>query len=120
MRKLINTAIIKEGLALTLGIVAAVAILFSQTALVSDNHTSDTETHQSTEDDNTENKHDITTITQDAVSSIAQLTLANGLHFITDIDQNESEPVKVQFNQKIDFNSYFRTLFRLIISPNAP
>ncbi len=120
MRKLINTAILKEGLALTLGIVAAIAILFSQTAFVSEKHTSDVETHQSSDDDNAENTHDITIIAQDAVSSIAQLTLANGLHFITDIDQNETETVKVHFDQKIDFNSYFKTLFRLIISPNAP
>lgn len=120
MRKMKKSAILKEWLALMLGVVAAIAIIFSQTTLVSDQNTTDTETQSQEEPTDTDEKQDIPTITQDAVSSIAQLTLANGLHFIADIDQNEGETVKVQFDQKIDFNSYFRTLFRLIISPNAP
>ncbi len=121
MKKLINTTIIKEWLALTIGVIAAIAVVFSQTTLVSSQNTTDTETHAHTDSgDSDEDNHDITTISQDAVSSIAQLTLANGLHFITDIDQNEGETVKVQLDHKVDFNAFFKTLFRLIISPNAP
>lgn len=119
MKKIINSAIYKEWVSLILGVMAAAAVLCTQ----SFNYSTYIQPEEGTQTEVPSDQHedaDKTTISQDAVSSFVQLTLTSGLHFIADIYQGIVEEFEVVVDQKIDFNSYFKALFRLIISPNAP
>jgi len=119
MRSVRKAIVFKEWLSIVLGVVAAIAILCSQSFTYTVSELPDEVKTELPADDDGEH-HEVTTISQDAVSSVVQLTISHGLHFITNIYHNVVEVAKTWFDQKIDFNSYFKTLFRLIISPNAP
>ncbi|WP_155211138.1 hypothetical protein [Fulvivirga aurantia] len=116
-----RSTVIKEWLSIALGVMAALAILCSQSFTYTQLSEVDKsiETEIPTNDSDDENQ-ELATISQVAVSSFVQVTLSQGLHFITNIYHNVIEVVADHVDQKIDFNSYFKALFRLIISPNAP
>jgi len=108
----------KELAFILLGILAAVAVVFSQSFT---NFTYELEKDVKTElPADEEGSEDIPTISNDAVSSFVQLTLNQALHFIADLKYQVKETITVFLDQKLDYNTYFKNLFRLIISPNAP
>ena len=121
MRENKNIATFKEWLALTFGVLAAIAIVCSQTLPQNaELGSEEVKKELPAQSDDENDHHEIPTINQNVVSSFAQVTLTQSLHFISDIYQPEGDEVNVQLDQKVDFNSFFKTLFRLIISPNAP
>lgn len=62
----------------------------------------------------------LSTLAYEAIVPIAQLSLVQELYIIADLTLlNEIEMEEV-LETPLYFNSYFKTLFRLIISPNAP
>jgi len=120
MKMVRNKTVINEWLSITLGVMAAIAVLCSQSLSYASSLRSEKETKKEIPGDHEQDHHDLPTLSQDAVSSFVQLTISHDLHFITDIYHNTVEEVNTELDQKIDFNSFFKTLFRLIISPNAP
>lgn len=120
MKSVNNKTVINEWLSVTMGVVAALAVLCSQSFTYTSSIKAQQDTKKEVPSDHDQENHDIATVSQDAVSSFVQLTISHDLHFITDIYHNVVEEVNIEFDQKIDFNSFFKTLFRLIISPNAP
>jgi len=108
----------KELTFILMGVLAALAIVCSQSFSYFD-YAGDSKANTEIPADE-ENQQDIPSISQDAVSSFVQLTLNQALHFIADLKYQVKETVTVFLDQKLDYNTYFKTLFRLIISPNAP
>lgn len=121
MRENRKIAVFKEYLALAFGVIAAIAIICSQTFPQSTQlDQSEKKSELPAQSDDDSDHHEIPTISKNVVSTFVQVTLTQSLHFISDIYQPEGDEVNVQLDQKVNFNSYFKTLFRLIISPNAP
>lgn len=57
---------------------------------------------------------------KDLVATVSQLTLHHAWHFIASIYTDEGQDQDTEGFEVREYNSWFRTLFRLIISPNAP
>ncbi|UII22837.1 hypothetical protein [Fulvivirga ligni] len=127
MRNHITIRKFKHTIGLCIGVLAALVILTSETCYYSymasySLATSGKDTTIDIKHDNKDdsNDHAILSISKDAVSSVAHMNITQALHFITEIYSGSSEDV-VEIPENIpDFNTYFKTLFRLIISPNAP
>lgn len=120
MNRILKHKAIKDGLSLFLGVFVAIAILLSQSIVVSSSQEEETKPVTEQQSDQGDEAEQVLTISQDAVSSVAQITISHSLRFISDIYQKAEDKVEVNLDQKVDFNPYFRALFRLIISPNAP
>lgn len=109
----------KHVIGICFGIVAAIVILVSQSFYYDYLASAEAGFHTEVEDEGEED-HAIITINKDVVTSAVQLTITQTLHFIADIHLDNAAQADIEIDQKVDFNTYFKTLFRLIISPNAP
>ncbi|UII33398.1 hypothetical protein LVD17_06130 [Fulvivirga ulvae] len=111
----------KQTIGIVIGIVAAVVILVSQSFYYDYMANAEvgvkTEIGNETTDDQ---QPDILTISKDAVTTVVQFTITQVLHFIAELQLANSDEIQVEFDQKVELDTFFKTLFRLIISPNAP
>lgn len=114
-----NISNYKHLVGISMGVITAFVILFTQSFYF--NYVTDSKVEVKTEqaDDSGETSLDLT-ISQDAVSSVVQININQILPYISDIhftleDQGNFEIISVP-----ELNKYFRALFTLIISPNAP
>lgn len=103
-----------------MGVIAAAVILCSQSFYF--DYVQGVESNVKTEipADGEEGERTVLKMSQQAISSVATFAIQNVLHFISQIyveDQSETPNV---FQNTEGFTSYLQTLFRLIISPNAP
>ena len=57
---------------------------------------------------------------QEAITSVVQVVLVQAIRSVTDIVFSDEHEVKPTSQSEIRSNSYFKALFNLIISPNAP
>lgn len=122
MRAKNNISALKHTIGIAIGIIAALVILVSQTFYFDylANTDGDKVKTEVAEDGSEHHASDVLTISQDAVTTVVQFTINQILLFITDLQLISNEDVKVEFSQKVELTTYFKTLFRLIISPNAP
>jgi len=105
---------------ITLGLIAALAIVMTNQTLV--NHQVKAEMHIDAgqdQDQNDEPKAQLSAA-KDLLASVSQLTITQAWHFIADIYTVDHENQDLRGFEIREFNTWFRTLFRLIISPNAP
>ncbi|MDH5604775.1 MAG: hypothetical protein OEY51_12585 [Cyclobacteriaceae bacterium] len=63
---------------------------------------------------------DFTTISHDAISTIFALNVQQEFHFIYEICLESANKAEVALIKLVRPSKYFLTLFRRIISPNAP
>lgn len=114
-----NIADIKHIVGISIGIVAAIVILISQSFYFEYVATVDGEaqTEQSSDVDSDET---VIKMAHQALSSVVQFAVQNVLHFIGQIYEEDTFDANVSIENNISFDSFFQTLFRLIISPNAP
>jgi len=113
---------LKYNAGIFIGIVAALTILFSQSFCYSLDSVENA-VHIEQQSDKGEGEHhdgDFLTAANDMVSSIAQLSLEKVATFIIEIPLNDEMDLSDLLEERIDFDEFFRTLFRQIISPNAP
>ncbi len=109
----------KSSIGLAIGVLAAVVILFTQSFYF--NYAANAEYKVKTEQsDNSDKSETILKIGSEAVAQVAQVSLQNVLHFIANIYLDNSQQNHIEYSPQSLFNTYFHTLFRLIISPNAP
>lgn len=109
----------KHIMGLALGVLTALAVLCSQSCYYSlIEKTKSVEASGSA--DQSDEGTGVSVLTTDAVSYFVQVTLNQALHVITEIYSEAVDQTKTEVDLKVDFDSYFKTLFRLIISPNAP
>lgn len=120
MNNLRNISRYKQTIGICFGIVAAVVILVSQSCYYNFLANEEAKVNTEVSDEKGEPKHDVLTISKDAVTSVVQYTLSQALHFIAEIYLENTDEVEIDVDQEVDFNTYFKTLFRLIIAPNAP
>ncbi|MEQ9165899.1 MAG: hypothetical protein RLO12_06565 [Fulvivirga sp.] len=114
-----NISKFKSSVSLVTGILAASVILFTQIFYF--DYAAENESKVKTEQsDNTDEDQTILKIGSEAVAQVAQVSLQNVLHFISNIYLDNSQQNHIEYKPKPLFNAYFHTLFRLIISPNAP
>lgn len=119
MSKRNNISKFKRSVAFVTGILAAAVILFTQSFYFE--YATDVESKVKTEQsDNSDQDQAILKIGTEAVAQVAQVSLQNVLHFISNIYLDNSQQNHIEYRPKPLFNAYFHTLFRLIISPNAP
>lgn len=108
----------KEAMGIALGLMAAVAILLSQTVYYSYLEAVNEKVSLDVTDENGQ-ELPVLQMAQDAVVSFAQISINQTLDFISDIiicvDIDNNEVPK-----SLRLDGYFETLFNLIISPNAP
>ena len=57
---------------------------------------------------------------QEAITSVVQVILVQAIRSVTDILFSDDNEVKHTYSSEVSPNSYFKALFNLIISPNAP
>ena len=119
MREDKNILTLKEVTGVAIGVFVALIVLFNQAfyynylAEVNDGGVK-TEINDSQEDT------PVIKLAQDAVSSVVQVVLAQTLHVISEILFADGEDTTVETPLNIGVSSYFKTLFNIIISPNAP
>ena len=107
---------------LFLGIGAALVILTSRSlyyAHSQDNQAGTEEVKRHAEPEDGEGQEQLT-IAEDAIASIVPLSVSHVLHFIADIFLPEKDKLNVEVDTTPELTTYFKTLFRRIISPNAP
>jgi len=113
---------LKYNAGILIGILAACTILFSQSFYYSLDTVEPNVHVESQSDDgggDTE-KGDLLSSANDMVSSVAQLSLEDIQLFFIDIPLNIELNLSNLSEETIDIDEFFRTLFRQIISPNAP
>ncbi|ELR70918.1 hypothetical protein C900_03201 [Fulvivirga imtechensis AK7] len=120
MKKLGKISRYKQTIGICFGILAAVVILVSQSCYYNFLANEEAKVNTEVNDQKGEPKHDVLTISKDAVASVVQYTISHALHFIAEIYLENTDEVEIAIDQEVDFNAYFKTLFRLIIAPNAP
>lgn len=120
MKGVKNISKYKHAIGMATGVVTALVILFSQVFYFdyAPETQSQVKTEQSQDQDGSETTD--VTISQDAVSSIVQVNINQGLHFISDIHFSVTDLGDFEIVTIPDLNKYFKALFNLIISPNAP
>ncbi|QSE97525.1 hypothetical protein [Fulvivirga lutea] len=116
-----NISRFKHSAGIAMGLLAALVILVSQSFYFE--YVSNFEQSVSVEQtsDNSDDSEDqVIKMGHQALSSAVEFSIQSVLHFITHIyDENPVEKPLVSENIN-GLTSYFQTLFRLIISPNAP
>ncbi|MEM7106781.1 MAG: hypothetical protein AAF519_01050 [Bacteroidota bacterium] len=107
----------KRTLGIVLAVLAAVSVLFSQGFYFSYLESIDTEAVEHTD----EHGEDIPVVkmTQDAVMTMAQISIHQVLDYLGDISITEAI-IKIAVPKSLRLDGYFTTLFNIIISPNAP
>ena len=99
----------------------AVMIILSSSHMYYDHPSTEAEqngkalSHQQDEDETP-----VIKIGQEAITSVVQIILVQPIRPITNITFSEEGEKKVTYTTKAKLNSYFKALFNLIISPNAP
>lgn len=114
-----NKGNIKHVTGIAIGILAAVVILFSQSfyfEYVANIEGKATVEHSSDVD----SSETVLKMAHQALSTVVQFAIHNVLHFISQIYIENNTELEVKIENSISFDSFFQTLFRLIISPNAP
>ena len=113
---------LKHKAGILLGILAAVTILFSQSFYysLSESDTFIQDEQKSSETKKADDKHEVITSSNVLLSSIAQLNIEKIASFVIEIPFNDGVNFGNLRPEPGDYNTYFRTLFRQIISPNAP
>lgn len=119
MKSFKNISKHKQTIGICFGIIAAIVILMSQSFYYDYLANASQEATVEVSDEGNE-QPDILTISNDAVTSVVQFTIAHVLHFIAELYLDNTDEIEVEVVGKIEANSYFKTLFRRIISPNAP
>ncbi len=105
---------------LILGFLAAIAILMTDFTLVNHQGKTDTELRADQEQDRGDESSTQLTASKDLVATVSQLTIQHAWHFIADIYTVDHEDQDTRGFDVREYDTWFRTLFRLIISPNAP
>lgn len=119
MKKNKNTINFKHFAGISLGIVAAVVILVSQSFYF--DYVANVEGNAHTEQvSDVDSDETVIKMAHQALSTVVQFAVQNVLHFISQIYKEDTFESSVSIENTISFDSYFHTLFRLIISPNAP
>ncbi len=116
MVKIANISRYKHSAGIAFGILAAIVILVSQSFYFE--YVAKAESKVKTE--KSEKEQPILKIGQEAVAQTAALTFQNVLHFISEIHLDDSSEVHIDVKLLPKYNTLFNTLFRSIISPNAP
>lgn len=103
-----------------MGLLSAVAIL--ATDVTSFSYQELVETHAQNDDtaDGEEKENTQITAEKNLVASVSQLTIQHGWHFIAEIYFDDEQDYDITGLDVKKYNTWFRTLFRAIISPNAP
>ncbi len=122
MNRNANIVGLKYNAGILLGILAACTILFSQSFYYSLETVKSNVHVESQADDGggDAQEGDLLSAANDMVSSVAQLSLEEVETFFIDIPLNVELDLSNLTEEAIDFDEFFRTLFRQIISPNAP
>ena len=110
----------KQSIGIVIGIVAAVVILVSQSFYYDYLASADGVNTEISTENTDDQQPDILTIGKDAVATVVQFTITHVLHFIAELQLANSDEIEIEFDQKVELDTFFKTLFRLIISPNAP
>lgn len=116
-----NISKIKHSTGILFGLLAAVVILVSQGFYF--DYVGKIEGKVKTEktSDADEDSHEsVIKMSQQALSSGVEISIQSVLHFIGEIYTDDSVEVPSVSQNFKGLTSYFQTLFRLIISPNAP
>ncbi|MEJ2004226.1 MAG: hypothetical protein P8X57_04520 [Cyclobacteriaceae bacterium] len=113
---------IKHSAGILLGLLAALTILLSQSFYYTLETVAEKAAVESHADDGSGDMEEVDLLSSanDMVSSIAQLSLEDVKAFIIDIPLIVEVDLSDLIEETIDFDDLFRTLFRQIISPNAP
>jgi hypothetical protein len=119
MNKLFKISKLKDYLGITIGVFAAIIILFTQ-SFYFDYVAQAQYNVKIDKTEKTDKAPTILKVGQVAVAHAVQVTFQNVLHFISNIYIDESNSNHVDNKPQVSFNTLFVTLFRLIISPNAP
>ena len=118
MGKANNISRTKNTLVLILGLFAALTILSGQVYV---NHVaSNIEIKQDANDDESGEQEQFIVKAADAVSSTVHISVSHQLYFIQEILLAGEESEESTFIKLPKLSTFFTTLFRQIISPNAP
>ncbi len=118
MKRVIKLADKKEAFGIALGILAAIAILFTQGFYYDYLAEANDNTSIELTDGQDENAP-VLQITHDAIPSVAEISINQTLNFISDIVFSD-EVAENDVPKTLRLDRYFENLFNLIISPNAP
>ena len=108
---------------LILGAVVALLIMVTQVGYYHFQHSIIDSRNSVAEEESQEKKDkipDFTTISYDAISTIFALNVQQYFHFIYEICLEPADKAEVAIVKLVRPSKYFLTLFRRIISPNAP
>jgi len=114
---------IRQFILLTLGAVVALLIVVSQVGYYHLQYSLVDSQRLEMGDDGQKEENggiDFQVFSNDAISTIITVNLQQGLHFIHEICLEPIENVGTTFEKLVHPSKYFLTLFRRIISPNAP
>ncbi len=118
MKKAFEIAQRKGKARIVIILIAALAILSTQSLYYHYLDSFDQQASLEMQDDNGE-EFPILQMSQDAVVSVAQLSINQTLDFISEIVLSEDLEER-RIPKALRLDGYFDTLFNLIISPNAP
>ncbi len=109
----------KFNAGVVIGLVAALTILFSQSFYYSLSSVQEKVAVAKKSADDQEKEIKISS-SNDLLSTVAQLNITPTDFSVIEILLNDSVDFSSLRPETADFNTFFRTLFRQIISPNAP
>jgi hypothetical protein len=116
----------KYNAGILIGLLTVCTILCSQSffytihSSAAESHLEQHESHDGNSSQESNEQLDLLSSANDLVSSIAQLSLEDVETYIIEIPFNEGMDLSNLIEEIVDFDGLFRTLFRQIISPNAP
>jgi hypothetical protein len=108
----------KNTMILIMGILAAMTILSGQ--VYQTKFTAPVEISEDGTSDETDDQPQISIKSVDAVATAASVSLVHQFYFITEILHTEEKHEASTFLELPRLSTFFATLFRQIISPNAP
>ncbi len=103
-----------------LGFMAAFAILFSELSSFQYRQAAAIQAKADKAGDYDDKAQEVLEVGKHLVAHVSQLIIVQEWHFLGDIytiDHQDQEPGALEVR---GYNTWFKTLFRLIISPNAP
>ncbi len=115
-----NIAKRKHALGLIIGLLAAVLILFTQSFYYEYVAISKEQIKAEQTDKANDTEAAILKAAPSAVSQVVQVTLQHAWQLISIISFDDARTHQINYTPSLHQNTLFRTLFRLIISPNAP
>ncbi|MEM6522536.1 MAG: hypothetical protein AAGF85_06330 [Bacteroidota bacterium] len=117
MKRYVSLEKRKKNLGIAFGVLAAVAVLFSQSFYFNYLESIDTTSVEQTDERGDDTP--VIKMAQDAVVSVAQIFIHQVLDYLGDISVGR-EIIKTEIPRTLRLDRYFQTLFNIIISPNAP